>query len=99
MISRALQWLSLLLLMGYKRLLSPALTLVFGPLGLGCRFTPTCSEYAMEAVRRHGVWRGWLLACRRLAQCHPWGGHGHDPVPGPLSNSPASHPTSCGHGS
>ncbi|MGH7502052.1 MAG: membrane protein insertion efficiency factor YidD [Longimicrobiales bacterium] len=46
-----------------------------------CRFTPTCSAYAEEAVRRHGVARGGWLAARRLLRCHPWGGTGYDPVP------------------
>lgn len=46
-----------------------------------CRFTPTCSEYAVEALRRHGARRGSLLTLRRLARCHPWGGSGYDPVP------------------
>ncbi|MEN3975573.1 membrane protein insertion efficiency factor YidD [Emcibacter sp. SYSU 3D8] len=46
-----------------------------------CRYTPTCSEYALEALRLHGPFRGTWLALRRLGRCHPWGGHGHDPVP------------------
>lgn len=57
------------------------LTFLFSPLGLGCRFHPTCSQYAAEAVRRHGAIRGTALAARRLARCHPWGGQGWDPVP------------------
>lgn len=46
-----------------------------------CRFTPTCSQYAIEALRRHGPFRGSLLAIRRICRCHPWGGSGYDPVP------------------
>jgi putative membrane protein insertion efficiency factor len=46
-----------------------------------CRFTPTCSQYALEAFRRHGIFRGFYLTARRLLRCHPWGGSGYDPVP------------------
>lgn len=46
-----------------------------------CRFTPTCSQYALEALRKHGPLRGGWLTLRRLARCHPWGGSGYDPVP------------------
>ncbi len=46
-----------------------------------CRFYPTCSSYACEAIERHGVWHGGGLALRRLLRCRPWGGHGYDPVP------------------
>lgn len=67
-------------LMGYRWVVSPAKNLLFG-LGGCCRFTPTCSEYALEAVRCHGVRRGGSLAVRRLCKCHPWGGAGMDPVP------------------
>jgi len=52
-------------------------------LGRQCRFLPTCSDYAREAIERHGAWRGSLLAVRRISRCHPWGGHGFDPVPEP----------------
>jgi len=55
---------------------------LFRPLlGANCRFYPSCSDYALEALAHHGVLRGLLLALRRLARCHPWGGSGYDPVP------------------
>jgi putative membrane protein insertion efficiency factor len=50
-------------------------------IGRQCRFLPTCSDYADEALRRHGAWRGGWLALKRIARCHPWGGSGFDPVP------------------
>lgn len=46
-----------------------------------CRFTPSCSHYGMEALRRHGLFAGLWLTVSRIARCHPWGGSGHDPVP------------------
>jgi putative membrane protein insertion efficiency factor len=70
----------------YRVAISPVLTVIFTPLGFGCRFQPTCSVYAAEAIRRHGVIKGAGLAMRRLGKCHPWGGSGHDPVP-PLEKS------------
>ncbi|MCP5146043.1 MAG: membrane protein insertion efficiency factor YidD [Gammaproteobacteria bacterium] len=62
------------LVRGYQLVIRP----VIGP---RCRYFPTCSEYAIEAVERHGALRGLWLTLRRLARCHPWGGCGHDPVP------------------
>ncbi len=46
-----------------------------------CRYSPSCSQYAILALEKHGTFRGGLLAIKRLLRCHPWGGHGHDPVP------------------
>lgn len=50
-------------------------------LGPRCRHLPTCSDYAQEAINRHGVWRGGWLAVSRILRCHPWGTQGLDPVP------------------
>ncbi len=58
----------------YRWLISPLL-------GPRCRYLPTCSEYALDALDRHGAWRGSALAVRRILRCHPWGESGHDPVP------------------
>ena len=60
----------------YQLLVSPLLP-------PSCRFLPSCSEYAVEAIERHGALRGVELTLRRLARCHPWGGSGYDPVPEP----------------
>lgn len=46
-----------------------------------CRFTPTCSQYALEALRKYGPFKGSWLAVKRICRCHPWGGSGYDPVP------------------
>jgi putative membrane protein insertion efficiency factor len=46
-----------------------------------CRYMPSCSAYAIEALERHGAFRGGWLTLKRLLRCHPWGGHGYDPVP------------------
>ena len=64
--------------------LSPIKNILFGP-GASCRFTPSCSVFALEAVRTHGAFRGAWLALRRLMRCHPWGNCGHDPVPPKLA--------------
>jgi hypothetical protein len=58
----------------YQKAISPVLP-------AACRYTPTCSQYAKEAVQKYGAVKGSWLATRRLLRCHPWGGHGHDPVP------------------
>ena len=67
-------------LRAYKLVVSPLLHAITGP-GGGCRFQPTCSVYAADAVRQHGVLRGMQLATWRICRCHPWGGCGPDPVP------------------
>jgi putative membrane protein insertion efficiency factor len=58
----------------YQWVISPAL-------GPKCRFTPTCSQYALEALRKYGPFKGGWLAFKRIAKCHPGGGSGYDPVP------------------
>ena len=64
----------------YRCMISPAQLFLFGSTG-GCRFTPTCSLYAVESIRTHGSLTGGYLAAKRICRCHPWGGCGHDPVP------------------
>jgi putative membrane protein insertion efficiency factor len=66
----------------YQRTLSPALPAFFGP-ACGCRFSPTCSHYAAEAIRTHGAFFGVGLAARRLVRCTPLSAGGFDPVPAP----------------
>jgi hypothetical protein len=73
-ISQALVWLLLLPIRFYQVAISPLL-------GPSCRFTPTCSEYARQAIIKHGPFKGLWLAVRRLLRCHPWGASGYDPVP------------------
>ena len=77
------------LILGYRWTVSPLL-------GPRCRFLPSCSEYALEALARHGAVRGGWLTLVRLGRCHPWGGSGYDPVP-PAIISPCpgrtSHPS------
>jgi uncharacterized protein len=58
----------------YQAMLSP-----FFP--NSCRFTPTCSDYMVQVIGKYGVAKGGWLGLKRMARCHPWGGHGHDPVP------------------
>jgi hypothetical protein len=82
LITRGLIW----ALKGYKLAISPWF-------GAACRFEPTCSAYAEEAIRLHGPIRGVWLGARRILRCHPWGGSGYDPVPQPNS---AAH-TGCAH--
>ncbi|MCH9694399.1 MAG: membrane protein insertion efficiency factor YidD [Gammaproteobacteria bacterium] len=74
-VSKALAYPLILLVRLYRVALSPWL-------GRNCRFDPTCSSYAIEALQAHGVFKGAWLAARRIGRCHPWGGSGYDPVPG-----------------
>ena len=67
----------LIIITFYRRFMSPFMA-------SRCRFYPTCSSYGMEAIHLHGGYRGGLLILKRIARCHPWGGHGIDFVPKPL---------------
>src|SRR5260221_4845151 len=75
------------LLKVYKLTLTLYLTAVTGGPGTGCRFTPTCSEYFVQAVETHGFLIGAWLGTKRNLRCHPWGGSGYDPVPARQSKS------------
>ena len=61
-------------LKGYQRIISPLLP-------GSCRFTPTCSQYGIDAITKYGFLKGSFLTIKRILSCHPWGGHGYDPVP------------------
>lgn len=58
----------------YQRVISPML-------GPKCRYTPTCSEYTVQALKKHGLIKGGWLSVKRISSCHPWGGSGYDPIP------------------
>jgi uncharacterized protein len=62
-----------LLIRVYQRLISPILP-------NACRYTPTCSEYGVQAIKKYGPWKGGWIALKRIARCGPWGGHGYDPL-------------------
>jgi uncharacterized protein len=66
------------MMIGMIRFYQHALSPYLAP---ACRFTPSCSHYGTEAIRKHGPLKGGMLTIRRIGRCHPWGGHGHDPVP------------------
>ena len=74
MIKRFFTFLLLLPVYFYKYCISPMTP-------ASCRYTPTCSEYAMQALKKHGPVKGLYLAVKRILHCHPWGGSGYDPVP------------------
>ena len=75
-----IQLMLVLLVRLYRCTLSPLKTFLFGPLGR-CRYEPSCSAYALEALQKHGALKGSWLAIKRICRCNPWGGCGHDPVP------------------
>ena len=84
--SRLLVW----ILRGYQLAISPML-------GQNCRFYPSCSQYAIEALRIHGAARGSWLAARRVCRCHPWNDGGHDPVPAPGHKHSPTTARGCHH--
>lgn len=72
--SRGLAAIMIALIKLYQWTLSPLM-------GRSCRYTPTCSNYGLEAIRKHGPFKGGWLTLKRVLSCHPWGGSGYDPVP------------------
>ncbi len=74
MIKKVLSRIFLLLIGFYRKCISP----MFPPV---CRYTPTCSQYMQEAIIKYGPFKGTWLGIKRICRCHPWGGHGYDPVP------------------
>jgi len=70
-----------LLIRFYQIVISPPLHFLAGPMA-GCRYEPSCSQYALEAVRHYGAFRGGWMGFKRILRCNPWGGSGYDPVPG-----------------
>jgi len=74
LITKPLSYLSIGLIKIYQYTISPLL-------GASCRYQPSCSQYGIEALKKHGFFKGGYLTVKRILSCHPWGGHGHDPVP------------------
>ena len=75
-----MKWVLVSLIRVYQTLITPVLSFFMGGVPV-CRFEPSCSRYAIEAIETHGSLRGGMLVLRRLLRCHPWGGCGPDPVP------------------
>ena len=71
---KPISWLMLTLIAFYRTCISPLLP-------PACRYTPTCSQYAQEAIKKYGPFKGGWLALKRILRCNPWGGSGYDPVP------------------
>jgi putative membrane protein insertion efficiency factor len=74
MINKIFSWFFIGLIKMYQLTLSPFF-------GKQCRFVPTCSQYGIEAIQKHGALKGSWITLKRIARCHPWGGSGYDPVP------------------
>lgn len=73
-VNNLLKWLAILPVRFYQYLLRPLLPTT-------CRYTPSCSQYSVEAIQKYGALKGCWLGLRRILRCHPWGGHGYDPLP------------------
>ncbi len=73
-IKKVIGWIFILPIKIYQKVISPILP-------SSCRYTPTCSQYMIEAIQKYGPLKGGWLGLKRIGSCHPWGGHGHDPVP------------------
>lgn len=71
---KVLEWFFIILIRFYQGAISP----FFAP---SCRYTPTCSQYGVEALKKHGPFKGGWYTIKRISSCHPWGGSGYDPVP------------------
>ncbi len=83
-----------ILLLGLVQLYRFTLSPLLGP---RCRHMPSCSDYTLLAIQKHGAWRGGWLGLSRIARCHPWGSHGFDPVPEKLEEQPFYAPWRYGH--
>lgn len=81
--SQIIKKILILLVRFYQKFLSPLCPGV-------CRYQPTCSQYMIEAIEKHGIFKGLWLGCKRLLRCHPWGGSGYDPVP-PVTEKKSKH--------
>lgn len=75
-IKNVLTWILLLPVYFYRAVISPLMP-------PSCRYTPTCSQYTIEALKKHGPFKGSYLSAKRIISCNPWGGSGYDPVPDP----------------
>ena len=76
-----MKWLNKILISPFVLLIKLYQWIISPLLGPKCRFTPTCSSYAMQSFRKYGPIKGFWLSVKRISRCHPWGGHGYDPVP------------------
>jgi putative membrane protein insertion efficiency factor len=78
-----MRWFLISIIRFYSRFISPVFQAILSPMlgNAGCRFTPTCSQYAVEAIKEYGAWRGSVMAIKRIGRCHPWRKGGFDPVP------------------